>query len=151
MTETPAERVLSKIRETGGRSTVSTRLVVNILSETTDHLTAEDLMAELERRLPGVAPSTVYRVLQRLDELGVVEQVRAGLGAAVYHLGEQGHAHLICNRCGLLTDLPAMNDHLQSLARTTQQATGFTLDPHGVALVGQCGSCSTKSERINQR
>ena len=150
MTETLAERILAKIRDTGGRSTASTRVVVTILSETTDHLTAEDLMGELERRLPGISPSTVYRVLQRLDELGVLEQVRSGFGAAVYHLGEHGHAHLICNRCGLLTDIPQMDEHVQALAHATRQTSGFTLDPHGVALVGQCRSCSTNSERIQQ-
>jgi len=47
-------------------------MVVGVLLETDGHLTADDVIDVLDRSAPGVAPSTVYRVLQRLGELGVV-------------------------------------------------------------------------------
>lgn len=138
-----AERVLERVQRSGGRSTVPTRLVVTILSETEHHLTADDLINEIERRAPGIAASTVYRVLQRLDELDLVEHVHSGAGAAFYHLREHSHAHLVCTECACVVDLaePA-SGALRLLRDIALDAHGFTLDPHHAALLGRCQRCS---------
>jgi len=138
-----AERVLERVQRSGGRSTVPTRLVVTILSETDHHLTADDLINEIERRAPGIAASTVYRVLQRLHELDVLEHVHSGAGAAFYHLREHSHAHLVCTECACVTDLsePAA-EVLRMLCDVASRNHGFTLDPHHAALLGRCQRCS---------
>ncbi len=118
------ERVLERIRSAGGRLTVPTRHVVSILSGTERHLTADDIIAELERVNPGVAPSTVYRVLQRLHEIGALGHVRGGLGAAFYH-----HSHAA----------------LAQVVTVVHHRAGFVLDPHQTALVGTCAACATSS------
>jgi len=132
-----------RVRETGGRMTVSTRALVEILASTDRHLTVDDLTAELERRAPGVAPSTVYRVLQRLDEIGVVEHVHSGLGPTFYHLREAGHAHLVCNDCGAIIDIP--DGVFAHLADAVRREHGFEVDAHHVALLGRCGACTGPS------
>ena len=80
------EEIFDVIRQRGGRVTAPTRLVVSVLLDTDAHLTADDLIDAVSRRKKGVAPSTVYRVLQRLGEVGVVEHVHPGDGPAFYHL-----------------------------------------------------------------
>src|SRR5207248_3809852 len=77
LTDSAAEAIYDDIRRGGGRITVPTRMVVTVLLDTRRHLTADDIIAEVERRTPGVAPSTIYRVLQRLDELEIVEHVHS--------------------------------------------------------------------------
>lgn len=138
-----AERILERVQSAGGRSTLPTRLVVTILSEADRHLTADDVINELERRAPGIAASTVYRVLQRLDDLDVLEHVHSGAGAAFYHLSERGHAHLVCTDCGAVTDVSeGAADVLRLLGQVVARSHGFTLDPHHAAWLGQCHRCS---------
>lgn len=141
-----AARVLDRIQAAGGRLTTPTRHVVTILSVPDRHLTADDIIAELERVNPGVAPSTVYRVIQRLDDLGLLEHVHHGGGAAFYHLREQGHAHLACSSCGEVADLAALAEAaLAAFARVLCEAHGFHLDPHHAALLGTCARCARPS------
>jgi Fur family ferric uptake transcriptional regulator len=138
-----ADRVLERIHHSGGRSTLPTRLVVTILSETEHHLTADDLINEVERRAPGIAPSTVYRVLQRLEELEVLKHVHSGGGAAFYHLREHAHAHLRCTDCGAITDVSQeVAAALRSLEEAASRAQDFALDSHHSALLGRCRLCS---------
>ena len=51
--------------------TIPMRAVVSILLDSDRHPTADDLIVEVERRIPSIAPSTIYRVLSRLDELDI--------------------------------------------------------------------------------
>ena len=129
------------IRRAGGRLTGPTRQIVAILAETDGHLTADDLIDELDRRVPGTAASTVYRVLQRLDELFVIERVHSGSGAAFYHLSTSAHAHLVCTGCGVVVDVPdSAFAHLSTSLRT---AHDFTINPHHCAVLGRCARCSS--------
>ncbi len=139
-TDSPTERALRVVRASGGRVTSSTRMVIDLLADTPDHLTAEDLIAEVEGRLPGISPSTVYRVIQRLTELDVVEHVHTSVGPPIYHLREHGHAHLVCNGCGKILDIA--DTHLDDLRTALSGSFGFTLDPHHSALVGRCDRCA---------
>ena len=127
------------IRQRGGRVTAPTRLVVGVLLDTDAHLTADDLIATVGRRKKGIAPSTVYRVLQRLGEVGVVEHVHPGDGPAFYHLREGGHAHLVCHRCNAVIDIA--DGALAGLAKKVEEAHGFALDTHHAALLGLCARC----------
>lgn len=129
------------IRRAGGRLTVPTRLVVAILLASDRHLTADDLIAEVERRTPGIAPSTIYRLLQRLDEVDVIEHVHSGTGPTFYHLRELRHAHLVCNECGTIIDVP--DNVFAQLSRTVRRTYDFTVEPHHAALLGRCINCAT--------
>ncbi len=149
------DRVMERIQELGGRATVPTRLVVSILSETHRHLNADDVIDELERRTPGIAPSTVYRVLQRLADIGVLEHVHSGAGATFYHLLEHAHSHLVCSSCGQVLDLTPQGDAaLRTLTAIVHAEHGFELDTHHGALLGRCGACATSSHQaraVNDR
>jgi Fur family ferric uptake transcriptional regulator len=142
MTATDKDRVYDQIREAGGRITVTTRTVVSILLEAESHLTADDIIDDAERRSPGIAPSTVYRILQRLDELGIVEHVHSGHGPAFYHVRERGHAHLVCSQCGNIIDIP--DRVLDSLGQLIRRRYHFTVESRHTALSGRCESCAAR-------
>ncbi len=137
-------RIHATVRAAGGRLTVPTRIVISILASSDDHLTADDLIAEVERRMVGVSPSTIYRVVQRLGELGIIEHVHSGSGPAFYHLREHGHAHLVCNGCGIVLDLP--DAVFDDVARVARERHGFTVDAHHSALLGLCKACSARPD-----
>jgi Fur family ferric uptake transcriptional regulator len=135
------EGIFATIRAAGGRITLPTRIVVEILAGGDGHLSADDLIAEFERRTSGVAPSTVYRVLQRLDQLQVIEHVHSGVGATFYQLRDRGHAHLVCESCGAIIDIP--DGVLTPVADAIARDFGFTVRTHHAALLGRCATCAT--------
>ncbi len=120
--------------------TVPTRLVINLLASGDSHYTADALIEAIEASTPGIAESTIYRVIQRLGELDIVEHVHSGNGPAFYHLSLNCHAHLVCSTCGSIIDIPEST--LGPLARAVQNSYDFRIDPHHSALLGTCASCT---------
>jgi Fur family ferric uptake transcriptional regulator len=140
ITGTDEQQIHQVIRDAGGRLTVSTRAVVTVLLDGSGHRSADDVIAEVNARTPGVAASTIYRVLQRLDELGIVEHVHSGHGPTFYHLREQGHAHLVCSECGRIIDIPGRI--LANVTQNVRRNYDFTIEPHHTALIGLCATCA---------
>lgn len=131
--------VLALVRARGGRATSSRRVLLDVLFEAEDHLTAEDLTAAVQARAPDVHISTVYRNLEDLQRLGVVVHTHLGHGPATYQLASLAHAHFICSECGTRVEAP--DEWFAGLARNAKTKLGFTIDPHHFAIVGRCGSC----------
>lgn len=135
----PVEEVLAALRERGGRVTAARRAIVSVLVEADGHLNAADISASVRAAQPDVHPSTVYRTLERLVELDVVEHIHLAHGSAVYHLTSQDHLHLVCDRCGVVTDAPATV--LRAAAAEVAERHGFRLAVGHVALTGRCRDC----------
>jgi Fur family ferric uptake transcriptional regulator len=135
------EQIFDTIRTSGGRVTVSLRTLVDVLIEDEErHLTADELIAEVDLRAPGIAASTTYRLLQRLEELDVVEHIHTGSAAAMYQLRHHGHAHLVCHECGSITDIP--EETFATLAATLDRTYRFAIEPRHAALLGRCSNCT---------
>ncbi len=131
--------ILELVRAQGGRVTPAKRAVVDVLARSDEHLTADDLIAQVTAASPATAASTIYRVLQQLEEIGAVEHVHPGRGPAFYHLREIGHAHLVCQDCGSITDVP--DRLLDGLTHQALDRYGFVVDTHHAAVLGRCGNC----------
>lgn len=132
--------VLALVRARGGRATSSRRVILDVLFEAHDHLTAEDLTEAVQARAPDVHISTVYRNLEDLQRLGVVVHSHLGHGPATYQLASLAHAHFICSTCGARVEAP--DEWFASLAQKAKSQLGFTIDPHHFAIVGRCANCS---------
>ena len=135
----PVERTLELVRSRGGRVTTCRRLLVKALFEGSRHRTAEELAHEVHEWAPDVHLSTIYRNLDEFERLGVVVHSHLGHGPATYHLASDDHGHLVCDRCGTVTEAPG---HLfQELSEAAETAYGFTIDPRHFAVLGRCGQC----------
>ncbi len=82
-------------RSTMSKSRTTRRAVATFLVEGPAHPSAEDLLTAVQSTCPDVAPSTVYRILEDLEDLGVVVHVHLGHSSAIYHLAAQTHGHLM--------------------------------------------------------
>jgi Fur family ferric uptake transcriptional regulator len=134
------EGILALFRHRGGRVTASRRLVVRCLLASGTHPTADELVSAVHREDPTVHRSTVYRNLEELERLGVVEHVHLGHGAATYHLAADRHGHLVCDRCGRQIEVPeAVFDELTRIARDRY---GFEVRPRHFAVPGLCRACA---------
>lgn len=139
MTVELVERMLSALRERGGRVTVGRRAVVEVLVEATEHVRAEDVVARVQARHPDVHPSTVYRTLDSLEGAGLAAHTHIGHGAAVWHLAHDDRLHLACDRCGQVEHIPpGLFDDVEHELR---RSFGFEAALHHVAVPGVCRSC----------
>ena len=140
MTQERLDGILQLLRERGGRITSARRALVAALLSADRHVTADDLAEEVQRSHPDVHQSTIYRTLDALEELGVVDHVHLGHGRAVYHLADEVHQHLVCERCGGVTEVP--EELFDDLAGTLRARYGFTLRSNHFAVLGRCGACA---------
>jgi Fur family transcriptional regulator, ferric uptake regulator len=140
MADERLDQILSRLREQGGRVTTPRRAIIAALLAGDHHVTAEALAEAVQRAEPEIHRATVYRTLDTLTELGVINHVHLGHGAAVYHLADNAHHHLVCDACGAVVELPA--DVFDALGRRIEHDYGFRLNAHHFALGGLCARCT---------
>lgn len=135
--------LLARLRDRGSRVTQPRRIVIDALVSGHDHhLTAAEIVESVRRRNPGFYESTVYRTLDRLVELGVVERVQLGSGAAIFHLPESPHHHLVCDDCGAVSEVPA--GVVVEFAERLFDEYGFVLRGSSATITGRCRACSSR-------
>ena len=135
-----AEPILALLRARGGRVTTSRRAILETLLGVAGHVTAEALTARVQAVQPDVHESTVYRFLDELERLGVVDHVHLGHGPAVYHLAADAHHHLVCDGCGAVEEVP--DEVFADLRGRLQAEFGFALQPRHFAVTGHCRACA---------
>ena len=134
-----AEPILGLLRARGGRVTTCRRVILETFLGIGGHITAETLTARVQTSQPDVHESTVYRFLDELERLGVVDHVHLGHGPAVYHLATDAHHHLVCDKCGTVVEVP--ESVFNELRTRLQTEFGFTLEPRHFAVTGRCRDC----------
>ena len=134
-----ADDLVRGLRRAGLRVTRPRRAVCEVLAAmAVDHLNAGDIGARVGGR---VDLSTVYRTLEALEGLGLVEHVHLGHGAGAYHVAPTSpHHHLVCDACGRTVDVP-LEDLQQAIERVTAPH-GFVADAAHFAIVGRCSACA---------
>ena len=122
-----------------GRVTTARRALLAVLANSDHHRTAEDLADEVRSAYPAVHRATIYRSLEALTEMGLIEHTHLGHGAAVYHLAEGAHHHLVCESCGVVIEVPsALFDELSGTIRSDY---GFEVTSRHFAVIGRCRQC----------
>src|SRR3712207_4813072 len=95
------DAIAEELRRRGLRWTAQRRVVLEVLSDASGHVTGAEIVERCRRRHPATVPSTVYRTLDVLEELGVVRHGHGADGREEYHVRPSDeHGHLHCERCG---------------------------------------------------
>lgn len=142
MTGDRVEQILSGLRARGGRVTASRRALLDCLVAARGQLTADEIATQVQRTLPDVSPSTIYRALNDLQEAGVVAHVHLGHGPATYRLVDEPVIHLRCEECGVIVEIP--DEAISGLRRELLASHGFELVPLHFAFAGRCARCRGK-------
>ena len=141
------DAVLEKIQAQGERVTIQRRLVVEALCATDNHLSVADIHRWIEGHYPAqeLPDATIYRIVQRFKEMALVSQTDMGSAGIVYQLllGPRHH-HLICLRCGAVTDVE--DGYLTPLRDTFKADFGFEARIDHMAFYGLCVACAAKED-----
>ena len=112
-----------------------------------EHLTAEEIFDLARRNYPEIGLATIYRTLQVLVELNVVDKISFDDGFARYELIEEldseRHHHAICIGCKTVISLE--EDLLEALEQELMENLGFAVTDHEVKLYGYCKECRLKN------
>ena len=115
-------------------------IVLQVIKQTDDHLTANEIFEKAKNLLPGISFATVYNSLRFLKEKGMIAEKNFGSGASRFDRMTARHDHALCNECGKLIDLEL--DIPEELMVSAEQYSNFKLDSIEVTLRGSCPECT---------
>lgn len=136
-----AENWLSALSEKGYRLTGSRRAVVEIVAISTRALTPLEVFDSARASHPELGLVSVYRTLEKLEELHLIQRVHQPQGCQAFITANQGHQHmLLCQNCGQVTFFEG--DDLENLITAISGRTGYAIKEHWLQLFGLCAVCS---------
>ena len=131
----------SKLSELGYRLTPQRMMILSAIENSDDHISAEEIYAQVVAKYPNVNISTVYRTLELLKRLGLVTETDLGEGRVRYHPADKGHHHhLVCKECGAIIDLD--ESVMAPVKDTLLREYKFIADLEHLAILGRCVNCS---------
>lgn len=132
--------VRAQLHARGLRWTPQRRLLIEVLAQTDGHVTGAELVERCRALDPATIPSTVYRTLDVLEELGLVRHAHGPDGREEYHvLPETVHGHLHCEACGGRWEIGA--SEAAGLVEKLHSSHGFQVDLSHLTVVGRCRGC----------
>jgi len=115
-------------------------MILSAIEDSDDHISAEEIYAQISAKYPQVNISTVYRTLELLKRLGLVTETDLGGGRVRYHSAEKGHHHhLVCEKCGTIIDIDEST--LARLQDVLLHRYNFSAQLRHIAIFGRCANC----------
>ncbi|MDO3409570.1 Fur family transcriptional regulator [Saccharibacillus sp. CPCC 101409] len=147
--EARIDTIKQQLQSKGYKLTPQREATVRVLLENEeDHLSAEDVFMLVKEKAPEIGLATVYRTLELLSEMHVVEKLNFGDGVSRYDLrGESNkhhHHHLICVQCGSMDEI--REDWLLPLEERLENEYRFTVLDHRLDFQGICHRCRAKED-----
>jgi Fur family transcriptional regulator, stress-responsive regulator len=137
-----AHDLLSRVRHRQWRLSPQRRAVAEVLVGEHVHLTADEVHALAQRRLPEISRATVYNTLNELVAMGEVIEVDITDGAKRYDPNTADpHDHLVCERCRAIRDVPQTENRPTVPKRAR---AGFVVTGVDVTYRGLCPACASR-------
>jgi len=142
-----------KLRGCGYRLTIGREAILDIMSKSKGHLSAEDIYMKVHPKYPNIGLTTIYRTLDVLASLGLVFKFDFGDRRARYELAEgpkgtHHHHHLICTNCNRVIDYTDFIDEEVELLNQTEKGLNrkydFKITNHLIQFYGLCNTCVKK-------
>lgn len=135
------------LKEKGFKLTTQRRTVLDVLQNNEgNHLTAEEIYEIVREKCPEIGLATVYRTIQLLHELKLIDKLNLDDGFIRYEIGKfsndnhhHHHHHLICENCGKVIEVE--DDLMESIEEGFEEKYGFTVTDHKVKFYGICKDC----------
>ena len=137
------DKWLHRLRENGYRLTEARQAVINVIIESSYALTPFQVYEAARSQYPALGLVSVYRTLEKLETLNLIQRVHQEGGCNAYLPKAEGHQHLIiCQKCGLANYFEG--DNLEELFAKVGADHGFEVTDHWLQLFGNCSECEQK-------
>ena len=148
-----------KLKDRGYRMTEGRETVLGVMAgaKRGEHLSAEDIYLKVHQICPAVGLTSVYRTLDLLVHLSMVDKFDFGDGRARYELAEgssgvKHHHHLVCTGCGTILEYDEFLEEELGLVKRTEEGLakkyGFKITGHVFQFNGLCKRCIGKNEDL---
>ncbi|WP_077621662.1 Fur family transcriptional regulator [Sediminibacillus massiliensis] len=142
------DRIKKQLHSQSYKLTPQREATVRVLLEREeDHLSAEDVYLLVKEKAPEIGLATVYRTLELLSELKIVDKINFGDGVSRYDLRKEGaahfHHHLVCMECGSVEEI--VEDLLDDVEKIVQKDWGFKVKDHRLTFHGVCAKCQVEA------
>ena len=147
-----------RFRGCGYRITAPREAILDVLSKSDDHLSAEEIYIKVHTYYPAVGLTTIYRTLDILANMGLIFKFDFGDSRARYELsegpkGKKHHHHLICTNCNRIIDYADFIDEEIKLLEQTEKGLlkkyNFKSTNHLIQFYGLCEKC--QKNELNSR
>lgn len=118
------------------------KVILDIINNSDTHLTAEQVFFELKKEYPAVALATVYNNLNSLCQQGKIRKISVE-GCTERYDKNTRHDHLVCRKCGKLSDI-----HLEDITEQLKKQVGFEIDGYDIKVQYLCPECRAKENNI---
>ncbi len=143
MPDKTVEKIRAELYANEYKFTPQRRMVLQVLAEHPDeHLSADEIYSLVKDKYPDIGMATVYRTLDLLASLNIVQKINFGDGKSRFEMSQQErhqHHHLICLSCNDI--LEVTDDHLAQLEELISKEYGFKIQDHMVQFFGLCKKC----------
>lgn len=114
-----------------------------LLENEEDHLSAEDVFLLVKKKSPEIGLATVYRTLELLSELNIIQKINFGDNISRYEFRSDGadhhHHHLVCLDCGKVEEIN--EDWLGTIEEKVENNFNFRIIDHRLTFHGICKEC----------
>ena len=140
----------NKFFDFGAKMTPTRKKIIDILGNTQEHLSVEDIFKKALKTNPEIGLTTVYRTLDLLEQMGIAQKFVFGDGKARYELinnpkNKERHHHLVCVRCKTIIDFSDFLNEESKLINSTEikllKKYNFKIINHMTYFYGLCGKC----------
>ena len=138
-----------QLKKKGFRMTLPRRVILDFLAKTDEHLLAKDIYLKINKKHPDIGLTTIYRTLDVLVRLGLINKFEFGEGQSRYELTwelKEHHHHLVCLGCGKITDYNDFIDDeikfFNKIEKSLSKKYKFAIQNHEVYFYGKCHRCS---------
>jgi Fur family ferric uptake transcriptional regulator len=136
-------RVRDQLRAGGLRWTPQRRTLIEVLARTDGHVTGAELVERCREVDPGTIPSTVYRTLDVLEDLGLLSHSHGAGGREEFHVQPMAaHGHLHCLSCG--TSWEVLAEEAATVVESMARSRAFVVDLSHLSIAGRCAVCAAK-------
>ncbi|MGM0518887.1 MAG: Fur family transcriptional regulator [Campylobacterota bacterium] len=133
------------VKQKGLKYTEQREIVLNILINAQDHLSAEDVYNQIKVKYPdtNIGIATVYRALSFLEEIDLITSINFGTDGKKYESNTKSHHdHLICTDCGKIVEF--LDDEIEKRQERIAKKNKFKITSHSMQLYGTCQECTNK-------
>lgn len=134
--------VTSMLRDRGFKVTPQRLAIYNVLAHTKAHPSAEMIFNELQPVYPTMSLATVYKTIEILKEIGLLQVLNAGEDSFRYDANVEPHSHIRCMKCGRVDDLE--NIDASGFIDAVSKATPYKITGQQFYFYGVCPECGVK-------